>query len=232
MTGNRSRVRKGDMTIEKEFFANYRIEEDKLTAYGFRSENGALRYTKVLPEQKLEICLTYDGELTGKVMDPAFGEEYTNYRLTGATGFSAEVRQHYTDLLLDIRKHCCSDLHFRSEQARRIDAFLHAEYGGVPEFLWTTFPSYGVYRQEKTGKWYAFIGRIARRRLDPSAEAETEVEVLNVKVAGHSLEDLLKRDGYYRAYHMNKKTWVSVSLDDTVEDEEIREMIRGSYDSL
>lgn len=68
--------------------------------------------------------------------------------------------------------------------------------------------------------------------MDKTAASAGEVEVINVKADKARVSALLSRPGYYPAYHMNKKSWVSVILDDTLPDGEIQELIRDSYESL
>ena len=55
------------------------------------------------------------------------------------------------------------------------------------------------------------------------------VDVLNVKLPRDKIIDLLKKHGYYPAYHMNKKDWLSIILDDTLKDDEICLLIDESY---
>ena len=220
------------MRIEEELFANYQVEENRLTGYGFQPDGGRLCYEKTLPGENLIIILEYDGTITGRIMDLAIGEEYTGFRIENATGFRAEVRQQFTDLLLDIREKCCRNQFFRSEQARRINDYIYETYHDVPDFLWPSIPTYGAYRQGKDKKWYAIIGSVPLKKVDKAASSAREVEVINVKADKTRVGELLSRRGYYPAYHMNKKSWVSVILNDTLPDEEIQSLIRGSYESL
>ena len=57
-------------------------------------------------------------------------------------------------------------------------------------------------------------------------------EIINVKVEPNELAELLELRGYYPAYHMSKKSWTSIILDDTLPDEEIRARLRESYRSV
>ena len=57
-----------------------------------------------------------------------------------------------------------------------------------------------------------------------------EIEVLNIKLPVDMIESLLKENHYYKAYHMNKKYWISIILDDSLHDEEIFSLIDISYD--
>ena len=46
------------------------------------------------------------------------------------------------------------------------------------------------------------------------------------------MDNLFKVEGIYEAYHMNKKSWVSIVLNDTVSDEIIIKLIDNSYSLL
>ena len=77
-------------------------------------------------------------------------------------------------------------------------------FGTEPEYLWARLPEAYVLRHETGGKWYA-IGMPVRR-------------------------DRLGRPGFLPAYHMSKTQWVSILLDGTVPEEEIKDLLNISYD--
>ena len=52
---------------------------------------------------------------------------------------------------------------------------------------------------------------------------------INLKLNEDTITNLLNKKGYYKAYHMNKKKWITIILDDTVKDEEIIFYIQESY---
>lgn len=56
-----------------------------------------------------------------------------------------------------------------------------------------------------------------------------EVEIINLKIPEEEIKTLLTKKGYYEAYHMNKKYWLTIILDDTLPDEEIIKYIDISY---
>ena len=56
-----------------------------------------------------------------------------------------------------------------------------------------------------------------------------KVDVLNIKLDPNEIIELLKTKGFYKAYHMNKKYWISIILDDTIKDNTIFELINESY---
>lgn len=71
---------------------------------------------------------------------------------------------------------------------------------------------------------------IPLKRLE--LEGDELVDVMNVKCGPIMVGSLLTQDGFFSAYHMNKSSWISVILDDTVPDEEICPLLELSYDSV
>ena len=56
-----------------------------------------------------------------------------------------------------------------------------------------------------------------------------EVEIIDIKLEPTEIEYLLKQNGFYPAYHMNKKNWITVILNNTISDEAIMGLIEKSY---
>lgn len=220
------------MTIEEEVFSHYLIQPEKLLFYGFEPDGQTLVFEKKIPEENFRICLRFDGEIRGKILDLATGEEYTNFRVETSTGFGAEIWQKYTALLENIRDQCCRNQYFRSAQGRRINDYIFEKYRSVPEFFWPNIPSYAAFRRSGRKKWYAVIGSVPRCKVDPASSSNREVEVINVKVDSAEINEILSLSGCYPAFHMNKKCWVSIILDDTLSDEEIQERVSDSFHSI
>ena len=56
-----------------------------------------------------------------------------------------------------------------------------------------------------------------------------EVEIIDLKLEEEKVKCYLKENGFYFAYHMNKKNWITVLLDGTVADEKMISLIEESY---
>ena len=220
------------MRIEDEVFARYKLIPDKLVEYGFKTENDRLAYSRELPDDGMKIIVEYDGVINGRIIDLSLNDAYTAFRGAGATGYSAQIRQKYIELLKDIRDHCCKSQYFRTPQAQRISDYILEVYGSAPEFLWPNIPSYAAFRQAGKKKWYAVMGSVPLNKVDREAKSAQPVEVINVKVDQERIEDYLSQTGIFEAFHMNKKCWVSIILDDTLPDDAIQRMIGDSYRSI
>jgi predicted DNA-binding protein (MmcQ/YjbR family) len=56
-----------------------------------------------------------------------------------------------------------------------------------------------------------------------------EVEVMNIKLNPEKIKELHKEKGFYPAYHMNKKNWISILLNDTVPDKVLLDLLDESH---
>ena len=73
------------------------------------------------------------------------------------------------------------------------------------------------------------MGGVPVNMVDREAKSLQFVEVINVNEVQESVKDYLSQAGIYEAFHMNKKCWVSIILDDTLPDDAIQGMIDDRY---
>lgn len=98
-------------------------------------------------------------------------------------------------------------------------------YGTEPDYPWNDWNC--VLRHKHNKKWYALIMEIDEKKL--GIDSERVVDVLNIKCDPLLIGSLRVKEGFYPAYHMNKDKWVSVVMDGTVPTDEIKELIKLSY---
>ncbi|MCI5567773.1 MAG: MmcQ/YjbR family DNA-binding protein, partial [Veillonellaceae bacterium] len=157
--------------------------------------------------------------MTGSVIDTMTDEEYLPLRQTNPAGnYVYGVRYAYEELLRGIAEACFVCLPFASAQANRISKRVRETWGDAPEFPWKekTYAANGVFRHPVTQKWYGLIMPVTWEKLVSGRDGR--VEILNVKATDAARA--IEQDGCYPAYHMNKRYWISIALDDTVTDEE------------
>ena len=218
------------MTIEEELFKKVKVDFDKVSKYGFKKEKSLYKYSKNIMNDtfRVDVEINDDGKVKGKVYDLAFGDEYTNFRIEDSEGsFVGQVRDEFKNLLEDIRENCFTKKEFLYDQTNRIVKAIREKYEDKPEFEWEKSPTDAIFRNKDSQKWYGLIMKIDKSKLVETATGE--IEVINMKLDPGEIEDLLKQDGFYPAYHMNKKSWITIILDDTVSDEKIISLIEESY---
>ena len=217
------------MLIEDEVFKRYKLKKNTLISYGFKKENGIYKYSKNFMNNtfRAEICIDKNEKVLGRVIDLEINEEYTNYRMENIIGeFVNTIKNEYKKILQDIANNCFEKQEFIFEQTNRITNLINERYKVVPEFLWDKVPGYGVFRNTKSNKWFGIVMNIDKSKI--LSDKTGEIEVLNVKL-DDDVQKYLSVKGIYPSYHLSKKNWVSIILDDTLSDEEIMKLIEISY---
>ena len=216
--------------LEDEVFKKRKLDNDKLIPYGFIKEDDIYKYSKLIMDDTFRVDITIDsnGNVKGRVYDLDGDYEYTNFRLENVKGdFVNRVKDEYLKVIESIANNCYTKEYFIYKQSNELSNLIKEKYNVIPEFLWESNPNYGIFRNKSSNKWFGVIMNIDRSKLNPNESGE--VEVLNVK-----LDDLvntyLKEEGIYPAYHMSKKSWVSITLDNTLSNEEIMSLIDISFD--
>lgn len=219
------------MSIEYDIFKKSKLINDKLIKYGFIKEKDIYEYTKDIIDNsfRVDIIINNDSIVTGKIYDKEFGyEEYTAYRIESNIGsFASKVREEYIELLKDIKNKCFIEEYFIYNQSNRIANQIKEKYGDNPNFEWEKFPGFATFKNNSTNKWYGALMNIDKTKL--GEDVSKEIEVINVKLNPKTIESLLTQEGFYPAYHMNKKYWITIILDDTLDDKVIMKYIDESY---
>jgi len=215
------------MYIEEKIFKRCKLNLDKLTTYGFKKKKDKYEYSCNFcnDDFKAYFSVSMHGDVTGKVYDLEMDDEYTLFRIDANHGeYVTKVREEYKKLLMDIKDKCFDKELFIGNQSNRITKYICDKYKVKPEFLWEKYEGAGVFRNKKNNKWFGIIMNVDKSKI---TRGSGEIEVLDLKSANVSSE--IKIKGIYEAYHMNKKNWISIILDDTLSDSEIIKYIDNSY---
>lgn len=210
-----------------EIFKAYQFNSKKAKEYGFVENQGVWTYSStILQGDFLMMVIVEDGDLSFEVYDQETGDLYPQVHMESMRGtFVGSVREACLEVLYDIRKSCFEVQEFLCPQTKRIMNRVQEKYGNQLEYLWERSPDTAVLHHEDNQKWYAVLMRITWEKLDKAQEGQ--VEVVNLK--HDQVADLLVEKGIYPAFHMNKRYWISVPLDDTLTDEKVLELFDRSY---
>lgn len=201
---------------------------ENLIPYGFNKANNEYVFTKNILNNTFQIIISIDlsGKVTSKIYDLEFNEEYDNYKVNSQNGeFVGKIRDNLANILKDIKKHCTSSQMFYYAQTNRIAKYIINKFNSYPEFMWEKFPDFGIFRNSNNHKWFGIIMKIEKNKINSE---NGNIEIINLKVK--NIDNLLHQKGFYPAYHMNKKYWITIILDDTIKDEDIIKYIDESYE--
>ena len=208
------------MTIESNIFKRYTPNWDICKK----------EYQKLFLEDtfKAVVKVSETGEVTGTVYDLENEEEFLPLRIENNQGaFVSKVKDEYEKILTEIRDTYFMKNHFIYPQSNRITRKILSKYGDEPEFLWEKFDGSGVFRNKESQKWYAAILDVDRGKLQKGKSGV--IEVLDIKLNPEEIQELLLQPNFYPAYHMNKKSWITIILDESVSDEVVMDLIDKSY---
>ena len=210
-----------------EIFKAYQFNSKKAKEYGFVENQVVWTFSStILQGDFLMIVTVKDGDLALQVYDQETGDLYPQVHMESMRGnFVESVREACLEFLYDIRKACFDVQEFLCPQTKRIMTLVQAKYENQLEYLWEKSPDTAVLRHDDNQKWYAVLMKISWEKLDKSREGQ--VEVVNLK--HDQVADLLVEKGIYPAFHMNKRYWLSLPLDDTLSDEQVLELFERSW---
>ena len=218
--------------MEYELFKKCIFDYSKLLNYGFKEENNIYYYEKYIIDNNYKICIKIENNnVIGKIYDLIFNDEYLNLNVDSNLSFNNKIKEEYIKVLKDIKNKCTKESLFVFKQSNEITSYIKRKYKVNPEFLWKESFGNGVFRNKYNKKWFGIIISVSKDKLDLKYKQEI-IEVINLKIDEDMIKELIKIDGFYKAYHMNKKSWISIILDYTVDNEIIYSLIDQSYNNV
>lgn len=106
--------------------------------------------------------------------------------------------------------------------------YIQEEYGANPEYLWASYPEFAVFRQRSNSKWFVIAMNVTKDKL--GLDDKAEVDIVNVKCQPENVGALTMIEGIRPGYHMNKKYWISIMLDGSVDENMICDLVNESYE--
>ena len=105
--------------------------------------------------------------------------------------------------------------------------FISDTYNTAPDYPFDD-PNIIVFRHRDNRKWFGIIMTIPKRKINIAQEGN--MDIVNLKCAQEIIDSLWDEQGIYPAYHMSKKHWISVALNEDVSIDTIKWLTNISYD--
>lgn len=218
------------MNLEYNIFKKSIFNYDKLLKYGFIKEKEEYIYTKNIINDKYEInIIIKDNKVSTKIYDLIFNDEYLNFLVDSNLSINNQIKEEYLNILNDIKLKCTESKLFIFKESNEISNYIKRKYKINPEFLWND--NNGVFRNKINKKWFAIIQNISKNKLDSNYPDE-DIEIINLKLDEQMINNLLNEKGFYKAYHMNKKYWITIILDNSIDKEIIYSLIDLSFNNI
>ena len=210
-------------------FENKNIDYNKLLDYGFEiQDNNYILKTKIYDEQFEVIVNISNNEQTSKLIDLVNEDEYILVDIQDSTGeFVGKVKEEYENILDNIINKCTTPNIFKSKQAKEIIKYVKEKYDNDLEYLWKKFPNNAVWRNKENNKWYGALLVISERKLE--IDSDKVVDIIDLRYQKESINEIIDNNKIFAGYHMNKDSWITIKLDNSMELREIYKLIDNSY---
>ena len=109
-----------------------------------------------------------------------------------------------------------------------LEVYILNYYATQPDYPWADTPRAAVFRHAGNRKWFALVMEVPRDKLGlPGTE---KLDIVNFKCDPILISSLRGETGIFPAYHMNKASWITASLDGSVPAETIKLLLDVSYE--
>lgn len=214
----------------EDIFKRKKCNLEKMSAYGFIRKDGKRVYeTNIIDGAfRLHVFVAENGDVDTNLIEIENGEPYVLYKTNASGTFVGEIRAAVEEVLIDIANACYEPSVFKTNQAQMAIEYVRKKYGDELEFLWTKFPDNAVWRRKDNQKWYGAILTVNGRKI--GLNTDKIVEIIDLRMEAANRDHILSREHYYPGWHMNKKSWYTLVLDDCISDKEMQLRITESYE--
>nr|MCR4661307.1 MmcQ/YjbR family DNA-binding protein [Clostridia bacterium] len=101
------------------------------------------------------------------------------------------------------------------------------KYNKELEFLWEDTPDCAIWRNDINDTWFGLLMVVKKSKFIDNSTGE--VEVLNIRFKKGETDSIVDNIGIFKAYHMNKNSWISILLNDSVNIDKIFKLLDDSY---
>lgn len=212
------------------FLKKNTIDYKKLNKYGFIKENDKYLYRERILNNSFEVQIFIEeNKKYSKVIDIENDEEYALVDVEDAVGeFVGNVRTEYEKVLNKFIEGCTHKEVFKSKQSKLLIKYIKEKYGDELEFLWEKYDDNAIWRNKNSQKWYATLFTVSGEKL--GLNDNKSVEVSNVMYEKDKVDEIIDNKIIFPAYHMNKRSWITIKLDDDTDMEMVYELVDNSYE--
>ncbi len=216
----------------KQELKNQKIDYKKLITYGFIKNGEEYRFKKDIFDNQFEININIsitNDICSSYLIDKISNEEYILVDVEQSTGeFVGKVREEYKREIDTFIKNCTVSNVFKYEQTKQVIEYIRTKYGDELEFLWEKYDNNAIWRNKENQKWYGVLLTIPESKL--GIDSDRIVEIIVLRFAKEEISGIIDDVVIFPGYHMNKKSWITIKLDDSLKIEKIFKFIDNSYE--
>lgn len=204
----------------------YNLTENKLTKFGFLRDNKGLILNKsILNNEFIVEIRVVEETFEIEVFDNNFNEIYSLFSVDSAAGeLVTNVRNEVELILKEIL-----ELSDNSEAIyNEIIKYIKKKYSSTMVKPFKGNPNIKAFVTDKN-KWYALILDVEYNKLNKDSSIESKVKIINLKHNTTHIPKIINERNVFPSYHMSKKHWISVVIDNNMDLNYLTQLIDISY---
>lgn len=205
-------------------YDKFSLKEESLTQYGFEKINNNYIIKKNILNNSMYAKFTINkNKIIVDVYDYIDNEIYLPFNIIDAKGkFISLIKDEVANHLEDILKNCFTEENIKD----KLDKYIYEKYQIKPIYPWDD----ENYVYKLNDKWFCLVMNVKYKSLGILKEGK--VDIINVKLNEQEIEELIDNKYFLKAYHMNKKYWITIILSTKVDFNLITKYVNESYNII
>ena len=108
-----------------------------------------------------------------------------------------------------------------------VEIYIKEKFDILGEQIFPKYPKFSAFRHKKNEKWFALLLDINASKL--GLQSDEMIDILNLKCRPDLAMVLVDDEQIFKAYHMNKKHWISVNLNSKISQKTVFDLIDESF---
>lgn len=206
-----------------DIFNKYTLNNNKLLDYGFIKEKNYYVYKKNIEDDLYVLFKISNKEFIYNVYD-IDNNIYLPFTIKNNNGmYVSKIK----DIVNNIKEEILNTCFISNNYKDKILSYVHKKYKTKEEYPWD---NYDYFTLKVNNKWYLLFMEVPYKSLH--IKKEGTIEIINVKLDPIEIEKLIDNKYFYPAYHMNKKYWMTIMLDNNIDMSIVTNLIDQSYDNV
>ena len=204
----------------------YNLTEEQLTKFGFLRDDVGLYLNKDILNNEFRVEIrVIDKVFEIEVFDNNFNEIYPLFSVDSAVGeLVANVRNEVEIIIKEIL-----ELSDNTEAIyNEIIKYIKKKYSSTMVKPFRSNPNIKAFVTDKN-KWYALILDVEYNTLNKASSIESKVKIINLKHNTDHIPKIINERNIFPSYHMSKKHWISVVIDNNTDLNYLIQLIDISY---
>ena len=204
----------------------YNLTEEQLTKFGFLRDSVELYLNKDILNNEFRVEIRVVEETFEiEVYDNNFNEIYPLFSVDSAVGeIVTNVRNEVELIIKEIL-----ELSDNTEAIyNEIIKYIKKKYSSTMVKPFRSNPNIKAFVTDKN-KWYALILDVEYNKLNKDSSIESKVKIINLKYNTDHIPKIINERNIFPSYHMSKKHWISVVMDNNMDLNYLIQLIDTSH---